>query len=131
MVAYSFKPRFVEPIREGRKRQTVRGNRRRHARPGELIQLYCGQRTRSCFKIGEARCVEVKRVVLRFGFRAPIITINGKVLGARATRAFARADGFSDIGEFAEFWREQHGAPDYWEGMVIYWEPLATEEAAA
>lgn len=45
MVAYSFQKRFVEPIRSGRKRQTIRADRKRHARPGEVLQLYSGMRT--------------------------------------------------------------------------------------
>jgi hypothetical protein len=51
MVAYSFNPIFVGPILAGTKRQTIRAERKRHARPGEAMQLYtgmmrwwCGQR---------------------------------------------------------------------------------------
>ena len=51
MVAYSFKSQFEEPIVAREKRQTVRGFRKRHARPGEPIQLYVGMRTRNCRKI--------------------------------------------------------------------------------
>ncbi len=47
MVAYSFKKRFAPPIlfglthgplAEGMKRQTIRNDRKRHARPAEEIQ---------------------------------------------------------------------------------------------
>lgn len=48
MVAYSFHPRFVDAILGGTKRQTIRMHRRRHARPGEEMQLYAGMRTRHC-----------------------------------------------------------------------------------
>ena len=51
MVAYSFKARFVPLIREGLKTQTIRAQRSRHARPGELIQLFSGMRTHLCEKI--------------------------------------------------------------------------------
>ncbi|MBY6243877.1 ASCH domain-containing protein [Methylosinus sp. Sm6] len=51
MVAYSFQKRFAEPIVERRKRQTIRGNRKRHARLGEPMQLYVGMRTKHCRKI--------------------------------------------------------------------------------
>lgn len=76
MPAYSYKRRFVAPIWVGLglpikpviglviaagveirpKRQTIRADRARHARPGEIVQHYCGMRTKSCFKIGEGRC---------------------------------------------------------------------------
>lgn len=74
MVAYSYKARFVEPIRlglepgpwiPGMKRQTIRADRKRHARPGEEIQHYRGMRTRQCFLIGRAICEAVRRI----GFR--------------------------------------------------------------
>jgi hypothetical protein len=63
MVAYSFKKQFVPAIQSGRKRQTIRALRRRHARPGEMLQLYCGMRTATCVKIvPDARCIGVDDV---------------------------------------------------------------------
>lgn len=48
MVAYSFNRRFVQAIESGIKSQTIRAPRRRHARPGERLQLYTGMRTKAC-----------------------------------------------------------------------------------
>ncbi len=46
MVAYSFNPRFIEPIRQGLKTQTIRSySEARQPRPGQLLQLYTGMRT--------------------------------------------------------------------------------------
>jgi len=56
MVAYSFKAQFREPILAGTKRQTIRADRKRHARLGEALQLYTGMRTRQCKLIGRATC---------------------------------------------------------------------------
>lgn len=39
MVAYSFRKRFGPPILAGTKAQTIRADRKRHARPGEEVQL--------------------------------------------------------------------------------------------
>lgn len=87
MVAYSYKGRFVAPIRVGLglpvfdlhyelggylpgqpilpKRQTIRANgRRRHARPGETLQHYRGMRTTKCFKIGAGRCFQTSAIRL-------------------------------------------------------------------
>ncbi|MBF0375797.1 MAG: ASCH domain-containing protein [Alphaproteobacteria bacterium] len=61
-MAYSFKARFADPIETGQKRQTIRKDRRRHARPGETIQLYTAQRTIHCRLIGTATCVAVHRI---------------------------------------------------------------------
>jgi hypothetical protein len=46
VVAYSFRQQFRPPILAGTKRQTIRADRKRHARPGEQLQLYTGMRTR-------------------------------------------------------------------------------------
>ena len=35
VVSYSFKRQFIDPIKRGTKRQTIRADRKRHARPGE------------------------------------------------------------------------------------------------
>lgn len=83
MVAYSFKRQFVAPIALGLgiacpngfapaagvvrpKRHTMRSTgKRRHARPGEGLQLYWGMRTKSCLKIGDAKCIKVEQIVRR------------------------------------------------------------------
>lgn len=143
MVAYSFKRRFVDPIRVGLSRvslsfdcapklQTIRAvGKRRHARPGETLQLYHGMRSKQCFKIGEARCVNVVGVRIHVN--------GGRITIAPGTReehaldktvqldAFAQRDGFGNWTEMQEFWRAEHGeiarlGP--FVGMLILWEPL-------
>lgn len=84
MVAYSFKRRFAEPILAGAKRQTIRADRRRHARPGEELQLYTGMRTKSCRLIARRTCVDIQRVILVFREPAQV-----RYYGASATRLTA------------------------------------------
>jgi hypothetical protein len=107
MTAYSFKKRFVDPIRVGLgilpvepkivddptapagyrigpkiwpKRQTIRAiGKRRHARVGETVQLYHGMRTKQCFKIGDGRCTSALPVKLEFIFWGSAIVGGGKV----------------------------------------------------
>lgn len=95
MVAYSFRPRFVAPIRVGLglppisanatalvpapKRQTIRAHRRgrgRHVRPGEQIQLYTGMRTKYCVLIGRGRCKDVRDIIITFG-EHPCVAVGG------------------------------------------------------
>jgi len=145
MVAYSFKPRFVDPIRLGLnlepvhhggiltpitfqpKRQTIRAHgKRRHARIGEELQLYCGQRTRDCFLIGRARCVGVSKIIIydlddEDGL---LILLSGKTLGPRKLHEFARADGFADAHDMRAFWKVEHGDFVKFDGVIIKWEPL-------
>ena len=134
MVAYSFNRQFMEPIQLGAKLQTVRGFRARHARPGEPIQIYCGMRTRACFKvIPDPVCTEVCEVSIELEARLAAkhwirgIEIDGVALDGAEIEAFAFADGFGqpDSPEQARakmerFWIEQHG-PGTFLGVLIKW----------
>lgn len=139
MVAYGFKKQFIEPILAGLgemdagavrpKRQTIRAiGKRRHARPGEAIQLYTAMRTKQCRKIGDARCVSVEGVLLKWSEWPSFCTFDLKD-GQRAgpTRPikdmdeFARADGFAGFSAMKKFWADEHGGATF-EGVLIKWE---------
>ncbi|CAA0130174.1 Uncharacterised protein [Starkeya nomas] len=134
MVAYSFKSAFVAEIEALRKRQTIRLPRRRHARPGEDIQLFAGMRTRHCRKIiPDPRCVGVDHVVvdLRPG-RLAHLEVNGVALDLRsdAADAFAVADGFGapplgyrPVEFFGEWWRRTHNAALFEDLVLVRWLP--------
>lgn len=150
MVAYSFKRQFVTPIRVGLgmpiaaglpmpegenytpKCQTIRAlGRRRHARPGETVQLYTGMRTKHCRKIGDAKCVRVDPIHIYLGSNRIAIAIgspDAQVFDRTAQLdAFAQRDGFADWADMREFWREEHGdlkrlGP--FVGILILWSPL-------
>lgn len=149
MVAYSFKRRFVNPIRAGLelkaepegawttyvpnyirpKRHTIRTDRARHARPGEVVQLYCGMRTKNCFLIGEGRCTDTQRITIHFRKRRNSDWMRcaffGKVDRPDALDRFARSDGFQDWAELRQFWRDNHPGVDDFSGIIIFWEPLS------
>src|SRR3990172_9395988 len=134
MVAYSFKERFIAPITKGLGRdviewkgatipvrpdiapklQTIRAvGKRRHARPGETLQLYYGMRTKQCMSIGVARCINA--VGIRIHVNGGRVTIAPGTCNENAfdktcqLDAFAQRDGFADWGEMQQFWREEHG----------------------
>jgi hypothetical protein len=146
MVAYSYKGRFVAPIRVGLglsvldlhyelggylpgqpirpKRQTIRANgRRRHARPGETLQHYHGMRTTKCFKIGDARCKSISDV--RLYIHAEWIEIKGEaeLRKGRQLDVFARDDGFDDWAGMRTFWLEEHDGKHLgpFVGVLIKW----------
>lgn len=136
MVAYSYKRRFVEPIRRGLasaypdqngvmpKRQTIRADRKRHARPGEEIQHYCGMRTKGCFLIGRGRCVSVGAIFIQL--RREIISVEDyPAIRDGDLDPFAQADGFQDWDDMRTFWHEEHGAMSEFRGVIIKWEPQA------
>lgn len=135
MVAYSFKPQFEEPIATLAKRQTVRGHRRRHARVGEPMQLYCGMRTRHCRKIltPDPVCTALLTIRIDLDKRHPemivAMQIDGGWLSDAEIEDFAVADGFgSGLADgfarrrMGEFWIEEHDWNGFM-GALIRWEP--------
>lgn len=147
MVAYSFQKQFAEPILSGQKLQTIRAPRKRHARPGETLQLFTGMRTRHCKKIAEKKCVAVLPVVIMFDLfngrvfvhkdypfktednlwrmDCQIIEENHYYLQANK-EDFARRDGFESWDHMAAFWAQHHGMGkpnDYFVGVLIGWWP--------
>jgi hypothetical protein len=125
MVAYSFKAMFSDPILIGRKRHTIRGRRKRHARPGEALQLYTGMRTKSCRLIARAVCSAVCAIDIHFGeLRGDYVVIDGKRLDGAALDELAYSDGFDDWDGLRAFWLKNHGSLDAFEGVIIYWGDL-------
>ena len=122
MVAYSFKPRFEVAIREGWKTQTIRAARDRHARPGEMLQLFVGMRTARCRKIcSDVRCTDILKVVISFDGVGEIERIITDGVAVRDLDAFATRDGFADASDMAAFWRAEHGPLGIWHGVIVEW----------
>lgn len=133
MVAYSFKKRFAPPIIAGlhpgplvagMKRQTIRADRKRHARPGEELQLYTGMRTTSCKLLGRAACTSVLPIRLLLG-SSPVVEIGGEpaITDAGGLDLFARFDGFADWPDLCAFWAAEHAEVSEFSGVLIRWEP--------
>lgn len=137
MVAYSFRQRFVAPILAGTKRQTIRADRRRHARAGEEMQLYTGMRTKQCCLITLADCKQVAPIVLSFiGSGSVMVELPGEQ-GPLYSRMypsrwhlmtdidlFARCDGFNGWDDMRTFWRDECGDICEWRGVLLMWSPL-------
>ncbi|RVD44927.1 hypothetical protein EN742_00860 [Mesorhizobium sp. M4A.F.Ca.ET.020.02.1.1] len=125
MVAYSFKSHFAPPILAGTKRQTIRADRKRHARAGEQLQLYTGMRTKQCKLIGRATCIGVDLVMLNFADHG-VVRINGIVLFSDAAmQRFAHSDGFTSWADMRAFWRDNHPGVEVFDGVLIRWGDLA------
>lgn len=142
MVAYSFKSQFVAPIRSGAKCQTVRADRKRHAQPGERMQLYTGMRTKACARIRpDVLCLAVhgieictSRLLTEGGHLTGLasIAINGIPLDAGEIEWFARLDGFDPAfapgiwsirtarAGMGNFWLKEHGEGRF-AGVLIQW----------
>ena len=78
-------------------------------------------RTKGCFLIGRARCVEVEpiRIAFRQGRRHEWIKVgDSKLYLPESLYKFACADGFMDWGDLHDFWDREHGISDF-EGVLI------------
>jgi hypothetical protein len=151
MVAYSFQRRFVNPIRVGLgldplakfpaafgpKRHTIRGPRvRGHAREGQPLQLYFGQRSPASFLIGRAVCIGIMPVTLVFdddpeheGVISPGFGITQ--WGFCSLDEFAIGDGFENWAALKNYWRIDRGYTEEFSGSIIFWDRVAEERKAA
>ena len=125
MVAYSFQKRFASRIEDGSKRHTIRADRRRHARPGEALQLFVGMRTTSCRKIiADPLCTSVEQIRISFADDGRIseALIDGQPVSD--LDEFAIADGFESLSDMEGFWIMHHGLLREFRGVVIAWVPV-------
>lgn len=135
MVAYSFAPRFEDAIKAGLKCQTIRADRKRHARPGEALQLFTGMRTRHCRRIlPDQTCTAVMKVEIAFRFDGRIIGITTDGVPVRNLNHFALRDGFNGIEDMSAFWTAKHpqAIETGFSGVLIEWsDPAYTRRAVA
>lgn len=133
MVAYSFKRQFIEPIQAGTKCQTIRAHRKRHARPGEPVQLYYALRTKQARKLVEPDpiCISVQRISFNFVYEQVVIVTDSDTGATESYSAlagdidaFAVSDGFANWGALVDFWGEGRQESDpllHWSGWLIKW----------
>lgn len=142
MVAYNFQPMFEPQIVALEKLQTIRPQRKRHARPGETVQLYCDQRSRHCRKLldPDPVCLRIRHVEIAVNDLLPAaiasIAIDGISLDRVEIERFAIADGFSParVNHFGlsgstarenmgAFWLQRHGTGRF-EMVLVQWGPM-------
>ncbi len=122
MVAYNFQARFSDAIRTGAKLHTIRRNgKRRHARVGESLQLYIGQRTRMATKLisPDPVCDGVHSVEIEVT-AASIESVRVGGVPVESIDEFARSDGFDDASDMHRFWVAFHGEGTFF-GSMIEW----------
>lgn len=129
MTAYNFQKRFVAAIESGEKTHTIRRNgKRRHARPGEPVQLYTGMRTKGCRKIIDpdpvclaVRPIEIeiyKKAIRRVHVHSPTDPVG--LIGSDQIDEFAKEDGFESAADMHAFWLDFHGVGVF-SGSMIEW----------
>jgi hypothetical protein len=125
------------------KLQTLRAQRKRHARPGETVQLYCDQRSRHCRKLldPDPICLRLRDVEITINDLLPAaiasIALDGIPLGREEIERFAIADGFAPkrINHFGlsgstarenmgAFWLRRHGTGRFENMVLVQWGPI-------
>lgn len=116
MVAFNFKAEFAPDVESGEKRQTIRKTQR--CKPGDPVQLYTGQRTKQCRKLGDGVCTDAYMVVIS----ETGVSSKNLVITSRKRRAvFAAADGFKSWAAMLGFFEKQYGLP--FVGFLHKWRP--------
>ena len=127
MVAYNFRQEFAGDVADLVKRQTIRADgKRRHARPGELLQLYTGMRTKGCRKLvlPDPPCKSTEPIAIDFNYYSEgeygiTATVSGKRLTDQELEALAQADGFENVDAMHWFFCTTHRVP--FRGTLIKW----------
>lgn len=109
MVAFNFKKTFVRRIENRSKTGTIRQTQR--CQPGAAMQLYTGQRTKHCRRVGTATCQHV--IPLRI-HKNRIEFLSGQMHSLRDAaelEAFAHDDGFDSWAEMVAFFEKEYSLP--------------------
>lgn len=117
MVAFNFKKEFAPRIEDGSKTGTIRQTIR--CLVGSTMQLYTGQRTKFCRRIGTAKCMQV--IPLRIQAHR-VEFLSGQMHSITAPDAlerFAYTDGFDSWQDLTSFFAKQYGLPA--DGYLHVW----------
>lgn len=124
MPAYNFMQIWEPKILDRSKFTTIRRRRKRQTRPGDVLALYVGQRTKSCRLVGRAPCVKVTPIVI-YPFEMNL-KLEGALMTVGKSLEVARRDGFKDLASFYEFFqRYERAALEDFE--IIQWDPRKLE----
>lgn len=113
--------RFVPLIDAGTKLSTIRGERVREIRVGDVLDLrtWSGAPYRSKqVKIREVLVDRVRPIIITWDVHS-YVKLDGKYLSFLEIDDLAVRDGFEDDGEFFRFFRDTHGK--HFEGQLIEW----------
>jgi hypothetical protein len=117
MVVFNFSPQFIADVESGRKTQTIRQASRTAA--GDAVQLYTGQRTKDCRKLGDAVCIDSTYI----GMIANGITRGDVSRFPRDRDEFAKADGFADYAAMWKWFSERYETNSF-AGYITRWRPI-------
>lgn len=127
-----YKKRFVEPIKAGTKKHTVREDKHNRWRAGLTMHMATGIRSKyyNCFN--QTHCTGTQPITMHMekdddgGLSVLVIKVNGKRLDDTTINSFVVADGFKDLHDFKKWWLPELAVrPAYtYTGKIIHWTDL-------
>ncbi len=127
-VVMLFMPRFARKVEALQKPHTIRPRRKRPVRVGDLLDLreWLGKPYRSKQrKLIERPCIKVTPIRISIARELAFIRLGapgGQTwLHDEPGQALARADGFEDVAEMVDWFKQTHGLP--FAGVLIEWTP--------
>ena len=120
MAAYSFsRLEFVAKILDGSKPHTIRPERKRETKPGELLTLYYKQRTPEHRVICLTVCKAVRPVTIYPVYE--LINVEGHMLPHGKATRLAKRDGFNSAADMFAWFRMYKERTLFFE--LIEWDP--------
>lgn len=105
MPAYNFKDRFADMVAILDKRQTIRPKRKRATKPGDILFLYEGMRTKHCRRLAIQTCKSVEDILLHPEYG---VLMGGHWLNHGEAEELALNDGFDSLADLMEWFIEQY-----------------------
>jgi hypothetical protein len=119
-----FKKRFVEPINKGTKIHTFREEPKRMPKPGEILHMYTGLRTKHCELIGKDKTLKSMQMLLMIftGGRISVF-VDLKRLTKSVREELYVNDGFANEADFLAYWNPEREEKKF-EGIIFHWTDL-------
>jgi hypothetical protein len=127
----SFKDRFVDKIKNGTKKHTIRGDKHDRWKGGTRMDMATGVRTTAYRKFAEKTCTGTQKISIKYfdEINSCMIWIDGiyfgsaffdqeKLLFTPEIKQLAENDGFDDIRKFLNWFGKD------FEGKIIHWTDL-------
>lgn len=119
MPALNFKKQFAAAVEAGKKRQTIRAERKQPIWLGDTIYLYTGMRTKQCRLLSVAICSHKASITIS---KRRKVKINGREISLEQMNLLAMDDGFTHFKPLGDFFEEVHGLPFH--GQIIRWKTI-------
>lgn len=119
-----FKQQFVQPILDGTKINTIREDANRRWKPGIMMHMATGIRSKyyKCFK--ETPCISTERIFMTLDYTLHISIgwNNSRELYIPDKEILAKNDGFENFRAFEDYWYPIISKNDgLFSGRIIHW----------